>query len=328
MADSTPKAARDSVVDLYQSGMLPEAESQCRELLSRHPDDHEVLQILGMALASQRRWGEAIGIFRKIVALSPGNAWALRNAPWIRPASLGTEDRAAESSAVGVAFNMAVRRVLAETRVNCVIDVGANEGQFARHVRALGFGGRIVSLEPASAPFRVLSEFAARDGNWSAMQLAAGRHAGEATLSVFPQSVYNTLRPTEPQSASSTGPNPAGGSTELVTVRPLDELWDQLVAKVTAPSVYLKIDAQGFDAEALAGATARVIPSSAALQIELSLRPTYAGAEPWWETLQKLLASGWGVVGIYPVARLQSDYTTVDVDCLLTRAGTVGTTMP
>ena len=51
--------------------------------------------------------------------------------------------------------------MLGELRVDCVLDVGANVGQFGDMLRTIGYMGTIVSFEPVDATFRTLAEHAA-----------------------------------------------------------------------------------------------------------------------------------------------------------------------
>jgi hypothetical protein len=52
-------------------------------------------------------------------------------------------------------------------RVNCVLDVGANRGQYGTLLREAGYAGRIVSFEPVPHIAQQLEAVAAKDGNWS-----------------------------------------------------------------------------------------------------------------------------------------------------------------
>ena len=46
--------------------------------------------------------------------------------------------------------------------INCVLDVGANRGQFAHELRAIGYGGDIISFEPVNREFEVLDRKSTR----------------------------------------------------------------------------------------------------------------------------------------------------------------------
>src|SRR5215204_2956746 len=53
--------------------------------------------------------------------------------------------------------------VFQHTKVECVLDVGAHEGQYGRLLRGCGYDGQIVSFEPVTANARTLREHARLD---------------------------------------------------------------------------------------------------------------------------------------------------------------------
>ena len=56
--------------------------------------------------------------------------------------------------------------------VDCVIDVGANAGQYGAFLRGIGFNGWIVSFEPVKSVFEKLVESAKGDDKWICYNLA------------------------------------------------------------------------------------------------------------------------------------------------------------
>src|SRR5690349_12763044 len=63
-------------------------------------------------------------------------------------------------------YDRHLRMLLTTLAINCVIDVGAHEGEFYRAVRNAGYTGRIVSFEPFPPSFARLQARAARDPDW------------------------------------------------------------------------------------------------------------------------------------------------------------------
>jgi hypothetical protein len=81
-----------------------------------------------------------------------------------------------------VAAEVHLRNLLRHYAINCVVDVGANEGQFATGLRQLGYPGRIVSFEPQSGPMAVLQQRAAGDPQWEVHAFGLGEAVAELPL--------------------------------------------------------------------------------------------------------------------------------------------------
>ena len=73
--------------------------------------------------------------------------------------------------------------------IDLVLDVGANEGQFAMALRGAGYAGEIVSFEPISLVFAKLAENVARDPHWTARRQALGDRVGRAQIEVTARTV-------------------------------------------------------------------------------------------------------------------------------------------
>ena len=80
-------------------------------------------------------------------------------------------------------------------RVDLVIDVGANAGQFARDLRSLGYRGRIHSFEPLPTAFAELQSVAASDPLWEMSNVGVGRKAGKLEINIAKNSVFSSFRP-------------------------------------------------------------------------------------------------------------------------------------
>src|SRR4051812_46399169 len=74
--------------------------------------------------------------------------------------------------------------VLRRLAINCVIDVGANRGQFGRMLRRRGYTGRIVSFEPLAQVAEKLEKRAADDPDWWVMPYALGDASSETAIQV------------------------------------------------------------------------------------------------------------------------------------------------
>ena len=186
--------------------------------------------------------------------------------------------------------------LLERERVDVVLDVGANAGQYARELRLGGYGGRIVSFEPLAAPFADLSRNAQRDPAWETRQLALGDHEGEVALNVAADTQSSSLLNMTRRHATSASASPTV-ATEVVRVATLDAVAGEALAAGSRP--FLKLDVQGYEDRVLDGAE-RTLAAVRGLEAELSLVELYEGQALIGPMLERLSKLGFACVGIEP----------------------------
>lgn len=209
-------------------------------------------------------------------------------------------------------------RTLQQLAIDCVLDVGANRGQYGRQLRDLGFRGQILSFEPVRDNFNALEECAAKLGPWKCFNFALGAVAGDAEIHVTEEDVFSSfLQPME--ESLERFPSSRVTRVETVQVRRLDAVLEECAAGVPGSRLYLKLDTQGFDLQVLAGASG-VMDKILALQTEISFRPIYHGSPGYEDSLRAFQAQGFGVVDFMPVVRDSAGLCAVEMDCVMARS--------
>jgi FkbM family methyltransferase len=186
-------------------------------------------------------------------------------------------------------LNAQLVAVLAHFRITCVLDVGANVGQYGAMLRAWGYPGRIVSFEPQAGAHGALARRAAADPAWQvAPPIALGARNGQIEIEVSAESDMSSILP---QSALLRQVSPSSAVVRKETV-PLCRLED-VAGSYLRPDerVFLKVDAQGYEAAVLAGA-GRLLERLTGIQLEMSLVPLYEGERDFRAVLDDLAALG------------------------------------
>ena len=162
--------------------------------------------------------------------------------------------------------------MLGVQRINCVLDVGANAGQFAKGLRSQGYAGRIVSFEPSSDALPMLLEATSFDRDWSVRAVALGREPRVATMHRFRNSLFNSLHEASDQTRDLFTDAVKVGE-EQIRVSTLDHEYESSVQGITNPRVLLKSDTQGHDLDVIEGGLG-VLPDISAILVELSVSPS------------------------------------------------------
>jgi hypothetical protein len=107
--------------------------------------------------------------------------------------------------------------------------------------------------------------------------------------------------------------------SEDVPLRRLDGMLDSVLAHVTDPRPYLKLDTQGFDLEAFAGLGERSA-DFVGMQSELALKQIYDSTPRLVDGLQVYEEAGFEVSGMFPVSRETQTARAIEFDCIMVRA--------
>lgn len=190
-----------------------------------------------------------------------------------------------------------VAALLYHFKIDRVLDVGANTGQYVGYLRDAGWRGDIVSFEPVTAVHEALARNAARDANWQAAPaMALGATDGETEITVSYESDMSSLLPLRPEILK-VSPTSAPERRERVTMRRLDSVFDEYVPN--GARVFVKIDTQGSENVVLDGA-AKSLERIIGLQIEVSLVPLYTGEASWRDIVDRIEAAGFELRFLLP----------------------------
>ena len=214
------------------------------------------------------------------------------------------------------ADNAFLADLLKRLHIDCVLDVGANRGQFAERLRMMGYPGHIFSFEPMPVEFALLEQAAANDPRWHCYNSALGRTEETKPFNVVgigEATVYSSfLAPREGAAM------PSVGAEVAMTIKVLDTLFPEIEAKAGPGARYfLKLDTQGFDLEVCAGAVA-TLPRMLGVQSEISVQPLYEGQPGYIESLSFYQNLGFALMNLSVVNRTAIGGI-LEYDCLMVR---------
>ena len=212
-----------------------------------------------------------------------------------------------------------LRRIFTALGINCVLDVGAHQGDFAAWLRAIGYAGLILSFEPVAANYEILERRAGRDKHWHPHRIGLGATSGDAEMQIFSGNTFHSFLESSAFGRERFPNRMQVERREVVHVERLDAIIDALVPNVPDPHIFLKVDTQGFDMEVIRGLGARV-DTVQAVQVEIAVKRLYEGSTngllDTWAELERL---GFGASAMFPVGYDADGISLVEFDCVMCR---------
>ncbi len=158
--------------------------------------------------------------------------------------------------------------------IDCVLDIGANLGQFTCSLRDMGYRGEVVSFEALPDTHATLSDTARADEAWTvAPRMAVADRNGETVFNVADNAVSSSLHAPDP-SLRAEGISFQDEKRITVPMHTLETALADL--GIAGKRMFLKMDVQGAEMEVLLGAIP-ILPQVVGVLSEMSVTPLYEG---------------------------------------------------
>ncbi|MCF8405471.1 MAG: FkbM family methyltransferase [Bacteroidales bacterium] len=208
-------------------------------------------------------------------------------------------------------------KILNTYNFTCVLDIGANTGQFAESLIDFGYKNKIISFEPTQSAYNTLTKRSAKYPKWEvAERCAIGNISGEVDINVSDNSVFSSIKEIKDNYVEY-NQSSRSSHTEKVKLYPLD----YFAGKYINPNekTFLKIDTQGFEKEVLEGAK-KILPGIDGVKIEIPLESIYQSVD--WklpDIITYFYEKGFTCQSLQPVAVNNKTGAVLEVDGIFIR---------
>lgn len=202
-------------------------------------------------------------------------------------------------------------RLVQRYQPRTILDIGANEGQFARLIRQVVPDARIICFEPLADCLAVLRQTAEELAPLEIMPYGLGDAPGSFEIHHNAFSPSSSLLEMCDRHREEL-PHTADVTRETVEVQRLDDVTESL--QLEEP-FFVKIDVQGFTSQVLRGGEATLRRASA-IVAEISTTPLYHGEGTFEEIHTQLVSFGFAYRGNIDQWVSDRDGQILQCDCL------------
>jgi FkbM family methyltransferase len=181
---------------------------------------------------------------------------------------------------------------LRELNINTVLDIGANEGQYAKQIRSILPEAMIYSFEPIPAVYQKLIANGELKYKFKAFNVGLG------TKKEFIQMNLNEFSPSSSlldMTDLHRNNVPLAQKTDKITIEihPLDMYMNQIDIN---DSLLIKIDVQGFEDKVIDGGV-EIIKKAKAITVEVSFQELYQSQPLFKDVYDRLIRLGFEYMG-------------------------------
>jgi FkbM family methyltransferase len=212
-------------------------------------------------------------------------------------------------------------RLLRHYDVDCVFDIGANNGQYAKMLRKdIGYTGLIISFEPNPAAADVARRLARGDSQWVVEELAVSVADGEQIFNVMKDSQFSSLStPRNDETDLLAQWNSVEQSFQVKT-ETLTTAYERLHRQYQFRRPFLKMDTQGYDVEIIEHA-GPALANFIGLQSEIAVKKLYQSSVDFREAILTYENHGFDLSAFVPNNGGHFPWL-LETDCIMIRRNT------
>jgi FkbM family methyltransferase len=184
---------------------------------------------------------------------------------------------------------------LKRLNLKSVVDVGANDGQFARYLRKRIPGAALFCFEPLPRAFARLEKWAVTNPGVHVFNMALGESTGSVEMMLHSGHAASSSILGTTALAATLYPFVKNQERIEVQIDRLDNVLCDDAIKI-APPYAIKLDVQGFEGPVIRGGR-RVFSSAAACIVEIALDNLYEGQSSFKEIFSELDALSFSYAG-------------------------------
>jgi FkbM family methyltransferase len=205
---------------------------------------------------------------------------------------------------------------LIKHNINTVIDVGASQGVFSAKARSLFPNAMIYAFEPIPGSYQTLTEKFRSDNKFKAFNVALGNEIGQKDFFKNQHiGASSFMKISDLQMDAH--PDTKNYSKIKVNLDRLDNFIEDLIIR---PNIFLKLDVQGYEIEALKGAE-KLLEKTKVVFSEVCFDYLYEGQPLLGDINDFLSQKGYKIIGIENIARSVKDGAYLNADVFFIRDG-------
>ena len=202
--------------------------------------------------------------------------------------------------------------LLSKLEIDTALDVGANEGQFGKKLRNLGYKEKIISFEPLKNFFNLLGKNSSDDKKWQVMNIAIGDEDGETIINESNYSLSSSILPISKLHLEAKKNSNYIGK-QKISIKKIDKFIDN--ENLNKNNLFLKIDTQGFEYHVIKGSF-KNLKNIRAILCELTLVELYEGQKLWLEIIDLLAANNFEIWSLEKGFQNTKNKQILQIDCI------------